>query len=169
MESFTAYVHPDDRGVVDEAVRGIFTGASPADFDFRIIAADGSTRVLNTRAEIAQRDPEGKVLVVAGTNQDITDRKRMEEALKESEEKFRVLSESSPVPVLVYRGDRILYLNDAAVAISGYPREELFGMGLLDFVHPDSRENVKRRAEARMQGDATPARSRTSDPRRPGA
>lgn len=56
---------------------------------------------------------------------DITERRRMEEALKESEEKFRVLTEASPAAVLVYRGGKHLDVNRAAEEIFGYSKEEL--------------------------------------------
>ncbi len=52
-------------------------------------------------------------------------------ALKESEENFRALSEASPSAILVYRGNRHLYVNPAAVSIFGYSKEELLTMDFL--------------------------------------
>ncbi len=88
----------------------------------------------------------------------LPDHKNAEEALQESEEKFRVLSDASPVAVIVYRNNRYLYVNPAAISIIGYTREELLNMDFIDILHPDCQEIVKERAMARMEGDGKQAR-----------
>lgn len=78
---------------------------------------------------------------------------KAEEALQESEEKFKVLSDASPVGVIVYRNNRHLYVNPAAVSIIRYTREELLNKDFIDFIHPDCRDMIMHRAESRMEGE----------------
>ena len=84
------------------------------------------------------------------------ERRTTDRAFKESEEKFRVLAETSPVGIAVIQGDRDVYLNDYAVQMSGYSKEELFSMKFWDIIHPDSREQLKEQGLARQRGDMSP-------------
>lgn len=87
---------------------------------------------------------------------DITQRKQIEKKLKNSEEKFRMLAESSAFAIMMYQGDRWIYANRAAEEISGYTEEELYSMHFWDFVHPDYRDMIKERAVDRRQGKMIP-------------
>ena len=85
----------------------------------------------------------------------ITERKKVEEELKESEEKFRILSDFSPVGIVVYR-DNLLYINKAGFSILGYTKDELSHMDIDVLIHPDYREIVKNRINELMDGDQEP-------------
>ncbi len=100
-----------------------------------------------------QHDSEGKPIGFRGVARDITERKLAEEALQESEEKFRVLAESSPMAIMMYQDDYYVYVNPAAEEISGYSKEELYEMKFWKFVHPDYKEIVKGRGQKRQQGE----------------
>ena len=91
MASFANFIHPDDREFVNGHIQKIISQGSSVTFDFRIIAADGSIHYLNTIGVISEWDENGKPLLMVGTNQDITERKKAESALRESEEKYRGL------------------------------------------------------------------------------
>lgn len=95
---------------------------------------------------------------VVGIAQDITERMKAEDALRESEEKFKSLSDASPVAILVYQGNRHVYANPAAELICGYTRDELSTMNYFDFIHPDCRDRIKRMMQARMRGESTQSR-----------
>jgi diguanylate cyclase (GGDEF)-like protein/PAS domain S-box-containing protein len=84
------------------------------------------------------------------------DRKRAEEALRESETRFRALAETAPCAIVIFRGNDFRYANAEAAAVSGYSREELERMSFWDIVHPESRELAKERAIARHINGATP-------------
>jgi PAS domain S-box-containing protein len=71
-------------------------------------------------------DDEGQILEYQGVGRDITERVRAEEALKESEEKFRTLAEKSPNMIFINRGGRIVYANEACTEIMGYTRDEFY-------------------------------------------
>jgi len=84
IEAFANLIHPEDKGLVDREIEKILTQGMSVSFDFRIITANGSIRILNTTGEIAKYDEEGKPLLMVGTNLDITDRKRVEDEVRRS-------------------------------------------------------------------------------------
>jgi two-component system cell cycle sensor histidine kinase/response regulator CckA len=87
---------------------------------------------------------------------DITDRKRTEAALRESEEKFRALADQALTAIVIMQGHRIVYANQATADLSGYPREEILAWGPEEYlrgIHPDDRELVATQARKRALGD----------------
>ena len=76
--------------------------------------------------------------------------------LKESEEIFRALAETSPSAIFVYR-DKFLYVNPASIPLTGYTKEELLKMKFWDLVHHDFRDMVKGRGLARQRGENVPS------------
>jgi len=89
--------------------------------------------------------------------QDIGERKRTEDALRESEEKFRVLAETSPASIALYQGEEVLYINPTAAKLIGYTTEELSRISFWGCVHDDFKEMVRERGLARMQGESVPS------------
>ncbi len=85
--AFLRYVHPDDRKYVDKAVKQALNG-KPFNIDFRIISADGIERIVNEQGKVVF-DEERNPVRMKGTVQDITERKRAEEALAKLE-KIRI-------------------------------------------------------------------------------
>ncbi|MCA9218283.1 MAG: PAS domain S-box protein, partial [Planctomycetales bacterium] len=77
-------------------------------------------------------------------------------ALRESEEKFRVLTEKSPAIVLIARAEKIVYCNSMLTAITGYSSDELLGMHVQGIVHPDYRDLVVGRHRRRIKGEPVP-------------
>jgi len=117
--------------------------------------------------------PAGKILVeynagaivkennVAGVQiniRDVTERKKSEELLRESEERFRGLFESiqDPVGIFVGREGRLIDYNAAFKKSSGYTDEELKGKAFLDFVHPDDRAMVLEKYRTEYSEDEFP-------------
>jgi len=88
---------------------------------------------------------------------DISERKRAEDALRESEEKFRVLAETSPTAIAVYQGDRFVYVNPSAVRLFGYDEDELLAMKPWSLAHPESRAMFMERGIARQRGETVPS------------
>ncbi|HXE90458.1 MAG TPA: PAS domain S-box protein [Terriglobales bacterium] len=87
---------------------------------------------------------------------DITERKRVEDALRESEAKFRAVSETAPTAILIHDGARILYANPAAEQITGYRWPQDSRIDFWQVVHPDFRAQVRERAQARLRGEHPP-------------
>ena len=98
---------------------------------------DGKTITLLT-SKVPLRGSEGEVYGVLGTYADITERKRTEEALRESEERFRSLIENASDGITILdRDGRNRYLSPAAQKLTGYSADEMAGRSAFDFVHPD--------------------------------
>jgi PAS domain S-box-containing protein len=93
-----------------------------------------------------ERDRQGQPTGIRGVVRDITEQKLAEEALKESEERYRRLVELSPEAIIVHSEDRIVYINAAAQRLWGAScAEDLLDKPILEVVHPDYRESAFRR------------------------
>ncbi|HEY3273696.1 MAG TPA: PAS domain S-box protein, partial [Methanocella sp.] len=104
------------------------------------------------------QDDAGQVVGVIDYVRDITERKLAEDALRESEEKFRVLAEASRTMIWLYQGDRFVYVNSAGERLTGYTIDDLLQMKFWEVVHPGDRELVKARGLARQRGEAVPGK-----------
>ena len=89
---------------------------------------------------------------------DITQRKRAEQALIESEAKFRVVAETAATAIFIHDGTRFFYLNRAMEDMTGYSRDELMQSSPYIVVHPDFRSLLESRAAARLSGQEVPSR-----------
>lgn len=85
----------------------------------------------------------GGIACLVAISRDISERKRVEEALRESEERFRRLSQASSEGIAIHHQGRIIDANPALSAISGYEIPELIGMNGLDLVAPEFRDIVQ--------------------------
>ena len=100
------------------------------------------------------RDEVAGLLYLLGGVHDVTDRIAGEEALRESESKFRMLAESSASAILYHLDDgTFAYVNPAAERMTGYSREELMRLKIWDLLHPDFRKAVEARLLARQAGE----------------
>jgi PAS domain S-box-containing protein len=148
-------IHPADRDRLIEGTRKIRGAADSLVFEYRVIAADGRTVWFRDEVRVVG-DEAGRPAALQGVMFDITERKLMEESVREAELQFRVLVESSAEAVLVFQDDAIKFANRRSEAMSGYSPEEALGMKPMDFVHPDDRGWIADLAKKRSAGDATP-------------
>lgn len=126
---------------------------SKTNFENQWIAKNGALHSIYWRfSGPIELDNNEKLIIGAGS--DITDLKGKEMALQESEEKFRKLAESSPIAIMIYQGERLIYCNPFSIAELGYSEYELLNMNLLDFIHPDDREFVGKKILSRSKGNS---------------
>lgn len=84
---------------------------------------------------------------------DVTERKRVEDALKQSEEKYRTLAENANEGIVINQGGKAKYINPKMAEISGYTIDELMSRSFIDFIHPEDRELVIERELRRLRGE----------------
>ena len=133
-----ALMHPEDREPFDRAVRAYLDGQT-AEFEteVRVRARDGTYRWFLKRG-IAERDAAGKPVRFAGTDLDITERKRAEEALRQSEQRFRRYFELGLIGMAITSPTKgILEANDEVCRVLGYSREELLRKTWAEMTHSE--------------------------------
>ncbi len=130
-------VHPDDKVRVFEAREACVANQEFHPMEYRIIRPDGEIRHVYTASEMLY-DSDGMAIGIAGSIQDITDRKRAVEALQESEGKYRALVEKAGVGILVDdTAGNFAYFNKTFAAMFGYTMEEMGRLTFNSLVHPD--------------------------------
>lgn len=139
---------PDDR---KKAIKIMKEKGCLRDFEVKFRLKSGETRVMLWSAEVIEIEGQKCILSVC---QDITGRKRMEESLRQSEEKYQLLVDNANEGIVVSQDLTIKFANPKAARITGYSTEELLAIPLLDLVHPDDHERVKERMARRLRGES---------------
>ena len=141
VPSFRAIVHPDDREQVTlDVARAVETNDLIVN-EFRVMDMHGQTIWLEARSQTAVVD--GKAVSLGGMTMDITDRKRSEEALAVSEQRYRVLTELSPQFLWMGSPDgRITYANQGFLDYLGFSLEDIGGDRWLTAFDPLDSERV---------------------------
>jgi PAS domain S-box-containing protein len=131
-------IHPEDRERTSGGLRSAISGSeSTWTCEYRFQRLDGAWAYIYDRAYIA-RDPSGGAWRVIGAMQDLTQRKRAEAELRESEERFRRVFEEGPLGFgLVGRNYHFEKVNGAFCQMMGYAEVELLQMSFVDITHPD--------------------------------
>ena len=128
------YVQPDRRAQFQKRLE---TSETVTDFESQIRRRDGTLLWISENAR-AVRDPDGTLLYYEGTVQDVTERKRTEEALRESEQQIRTIFDAAGVGIVrVDMAGRITRTNPAFTQMLGYAAEELEGTAFARLTHPD--------------------------------
>ena len=152
--------HPDDAARVRKARDDHVAGTTPRlDVEYRIVdPASGAIRWIHTRGRCF-RDGSGKAVRLAGSTMDVTDRKRTEEALRESEERFAVSVAGSNDGIVdwdilndrMYASERAMQILDLDTTRSVRPRAEWRAMLVY---HPDDAQRVREDLRRCLEGDA---------------
>lgn len=126
--------------VLDQWKRSIETGR-PFEMVFPIKGRDGTYRHFLTRV-LPVHDGEGKIYQWFGTNTDITERINAEEAIKESEQRFRTMAEGTDILIAISdETSNATYFNKAWTALTGRSMEELLNFGWAHLIHPEDRQH----------------------------
>nr|WP_249156609.1 PAS domain S-box protein [Bradyrhizobium sp. KB893862 SZCCT0404] len=153
-EDWVNRIHPDDR---DAAVNHFFDALAGTSEDYtaeyRIIRpSDGETRWIRVVAKL-ERDGDGRATRLVGAHIDITDQALARETLRESEERFRLIADSAPVPIWVTKLDRKRsFANQAYVDFVGLPYDQAIDFDWRKVLHPDDLPHVLQQS---VQGEAS--------------
>jgi len=120
--------YPEDTQRLMEAVEAAVSNGTPYEIELRAIRKDGATRVCLARGH-AEIGPEKRATRLFGSVQDITERRRAEESLRTSEERFRAAFMTGADAHVISTVDdgTLVEVNDGFVALFGYSREEALG------------------------------------------
>ncbi len=145
-QRFMESIHPEDRGRALSAFVAAREQGSPSDHEYRIIKPDGAVRWIHDRG-FPVRDDQDRVIMFTGVATDITDKKLAEEALRESEKRFRDITEHAAEWVWeVDAQGKYIYSSPVVEQLLGYKPEEVLNKYFYDFFLPDQREELKNAA-----------------------
>ncbi len=155
---FLSLVHPEDLELVEFGMDDVRPEGIFLDSEFRIVRPDGQIRWITAHA-LARHDGQGRAVEVIGVNQDITERKRSEEALRHSEERLREFGDASSDVLWICDAERLQweYLSPAYSKIYGISRENaLQGDTVyqwMETIDPEDRDHARRNIERIRSGE----------------
>ena len=131
-------IHPDDREAVERSNLAVIHDKNPQPLEYRVVWPDGTVRTVWGEAGELTLDDSGQALVLTGIVQDITERKKSETALQESNQRYRDIFNGVQDAIFVESLDgRILDVNDRACEMYGYSRSEFLTKTVADLVPKD--------------------------------
>ncbi len=142
LDSWTNVLHPGDRHVAHQRIKEAINQHTPLDSEYRIVLPLGQVRWINALGNTTY-GRDAKPERMTGICIDITERKRAEEAVRDSERRFRQVAESLPQLVWTCQADGPCdYLSPQWVAYTGKPEAAQLGYGWIEQLHPDDRDRV---------------------------
>lgn len=156
LETWKQLCHPDDLEPTLDRIRSILDDPNSTRYEveFRMKRSDGSWAWILGRGDVMERMPDGSPRLLAGTNTDITERKLSEQALRESELRFRTLFETSSDAIFMMDlTGRILSVNPAAARMHGYSLDELLSMRIQDLDLPEFSSELPERMRRLKNGE----------------
>jgi PAS domain S-box-containing protein len=141
--NYRTYIHEDYLDEVYRTFNRVYTTGEPATgFDWETVTKDGSTIHIEASVSLV-KDARGEAVGFRGIVRDITERYRAEQALKESEERYRsIFSNIEDAYFEVDLAGNLTFFNDALCRLYGYSPEELRGMSYKEYIHPDYLDDV---------------------------
>ena len=156
--SYVRFIDPDDRRrVVDHYLKQAASGTVDTRCELKVRRKDG-THLWAEQVTRIVRDDAGNVVEYRNVTRNITQRRLLEQVLRESEEKFRTVAETAASAIFIYQDEYFRYVNPSAEILTGYTADELVTMRFWDVVHPDHRDMVRERGLARQRMEDVPAR-----------
>jgi PAS domain S-box-containing protein len=135
-------VHPEDRAKWQEVIERAIGKKSDYETEYRILLPDGTVKYIHVVGHPVL-DSSGEVLQFVGSSTDITERKRAEEKIRQSEKELRQLLDLTPQYLAVFGPDRdLLYVNKAMLDYFGFTLEEWRSSDRRKYYHPDDRERL---------------------------
>lgn len=138
LEEWDKRVHPEDKEQVYADLNKHLEGKTPIYInEYRVLCKDGSYKWILDRGKVMRRNEDGKPIRIIGTHTDITERKKTEELLKASENRYKQIMQSVHLASVFLEPDAtISYCNDYFLKITGYVQHEVIGKNWFDMFIP---------------------------------
>ena len=143
------YQQPENRKVINAK---LLKNGSIKNETLQLKRCDGST-FTGAVSAIAVKDADGKIKHFDGFIEDVSDRIKAQEALRESEEKYRLLVENAKDAIFVTQDNVIKFMNPTAFRFLGYTQTKMLQTPFTEFIHPDDREQMFDRYLKRIKGE----------------
>ncbi len=150
LPAIVSHVHPDDRQLAIDASATLQAGTSDIDIEYRVSRADGSVIHVHELGTVF-RDDAGKPVLAAGSLQDISDRRRVEDQLRDLTKQLElsltlnrlVMQHSLDVICVIDGNDRFALISDGCARLWGHAPAELLGSAMADLVLPEDRARTE--------------------------
>jgi PAS domain S-box-containing protein len=141
-DDFRQQIPPKDWPAFEQVIERSIAEGLPYEIEHGVICPDGDRRYAVSRGE-AIMNPQGQVIKLFGTTQDVTVARQAQEALRVSEQRYATLAEAAPVGIFRFdaSGDCI-YVNEYWCEMSGWSTEESLGKNWIQTLHPDDRDRI---------------------------
>ncbi|MCK4772595.1 MAG: PAS domain S-box protein [Candidatus Latescibacteria bacterium] len=152
---FMDLVAPESRPIVIERAEMYARGERVTpEYEFKAITGDGRELIVRTNTTRIKYHGEDATL---GIVRDITVRKQVEEALQESEEKYRTLVERANDGIAILQDGKLVFVNKRLADSLGYTVEEMLDTPMTGYMHPEYEEDLVDRYRRRMAGEEFPS------------
>ena len=146
----TVYPDPELQARAIERMDRMRTGDNLIGEEWEITHSDVGKRIVRFTTSIVESSEE--TVHVLAILADITERKLAEEELRDSEEKYKTLTETSLTGIFIHQDGRFVFVNENFAKIHGYKLDELIGEHHLKLIHPDEMNAVRELALKRLEG-----------------
>ncbi|MFW5862299.1 MAG: PAS domain-containing protein [Spirochaetota bacterium] len=139
FDAWKSLLHPDDREWVMDSVNSCLEELCSYDLEFRLKSKSGAWRWIHSKGKFFDYDQDGRPHRMIGIHIDITDRKIIEEALRQSEQQYRFVAENATDVIFIQNNDMSLsYASPSATTLLGYTLDELKQMSMQEYMTPGS-------------------------------
>lgn len=147
-------IHPDDRPNSPVALRRVLKEGAPFENTYRVVWPDRTLHWLHSYGNPVC-DRRGRPVRIVGTTQDVTDRMKAQESLRENESRLRLITENMVDTIGQIDADmHILYISSSVKRVLGYEPEEVLLRPISEIVHPDDLKKVARTARIAIDAGA---------------
>ncbi|MCP4633528.1 MAG: PAS domain S-box protein [candidate division Zixibacteria bacterium] len=150
--SIEKFIHNDDLPKVSLAVQEAIKEKKSFEVEYRLHHKNGDIKYFIERGQPVF-DVEGSIKYIDGVIFDVSERKEVEEAYRESEEKYRQIIENATEGILVTQDGWLKFVNPQMEKFAGYSAQELLSKPFVEFIHQDDRELVIENHRKRMAGE----------------
>jgi PAS domain S-box-containing protein len=147
-------VHPKDIDSVLNHIETVLSEGCAQPLEYRLLTKNGE--IIHVETARCKIEYEGKSAVQCIVR-DIAERKKLYEEIKEMEERYRNLVESSPDGIGVTCNGKTVFVNQRWTEILGYTADELIGRNPFEFIHPEDRERAIANVKAILAGESLPS------------